>query len=113
MSTLYEDVRIRELTPGPRRVSFKGRVVNMYDQNVESKMPQAAKGCLKLLIRDDDGGDAGTFGRSHWRQERGQCRRLPVHGCLVHDADDVCPPRAGSCVNLLCLGQALVRGTIP
>ena len=53
MPPLYEEVSISELVPGPRRVSFIGRVVNMYDQGVESKMPQAAKGCLKLLIKDE------------------------------------------------------------
>jgi hypothetical protein len=52
MSPLYEEVGIHELAPGPRRVSFTGRVVNMYDQNIESKMPKAARGCLKLLVKD-------------------------------------------------------------
>jgi hypothetical protein len=51
MSPLYQEVGINELAPGPRRVSFTGRVVNMYDQNIESKMPKAAKGCLKLLVK--------------------------------------------------------------
>lgn len=49
----YEDLSIGDLLPGPRRVSFSGRVVNLYDQNVESKMPKAAKGCLKVLVKDD------------------------------------------------------------
>jgi hypothetical protein len=52
MPPLYEEVSIKDLVPGPKRVSFTGRVVNIYDQNVESKMPKAAKGCLKLLVKD-------------------------------------------------------------
>jgi hypothetical protein len=52
MAPLYEQVGISDLAPGPRRVSFAGQVVNMYDENVESKMPKAANGCLKLLIKD-------------------------------------------------------------
>jgi hypothetical protein len=53
MPALYEEVGISELAPGPRRVSFTGRIVNMYDQSIESKMPKAAKGCLKLVVKDD------------------------------------------------------------
>jgi hypothetical protein len=50
MPPLYEEVSIGQLALGLRRVSFTGQVVNMCDHSVESKMPQAAKGCLKLLI---------------------------------------------------------------
>ena len=49
----YEDASIGDLVPGPRRVSFTARIVNMYEQTVESKMPQAAKGCFRLLMKDD------------------------------------------------------------
>lgn len=49
----YEDVSISDLAPGPRRVSFTARVVNIYDQNVNSKMLKSAKGCLKVLVKDD------------------------------------------------------------
>ncbi len=49
----YEDVSIGELAPGPRRVSFIARVVNSYHQSVHSKMQQSAKGCFKLLVKDD------------------------------------------------------------
>ena len=51
----YEDASIGELVPGPRTVSFTARIVNMYEQTVESKMPQAAKGCFRLLMKDDSG----------------------------------------------------------
>ena len=53
MPPLYEEVSIGRLAPGLRRVSFTGRVVNMCDHSVESKMRQAAKGCLKLLVKGD------------------------------------------------------------
>ena len=50
----YEEASIGELAPGPRRVSFTARVVNLYDdQNVHSKKPDSAKGCLKVLMKDD------------------------------------------------------------
>lgn len=49
----YDDVMISELSPGPRRVTFMARVVNFYNQLTPSKMPKAAKGCLKILVKDD------------------------------------------------------------
>ena len=52
MPPLYE-VSIGQLEPGLRRVSFTGRVVNICDHSIEIKMPQAAKGCLKLLVKSD------------------------------------------------------------
>jgi hypothetical protein len=53
MPPLYEEVSSGRLVPGPRRVSFTGRVVSICDHSVESKMPQAAKGCLKILVKGD------------------------------------------------------------
>jgi hypothetical protein len=49
----FEDVSIGELAPGPRRVSFTARVVNLYDQSVSSQTQISAKGCLKILVKDD------------------------------------------------------------
>lgn len=49
----YEDVSIGELAPGPRRVSFTARVVNLHDQSVNSEMQTSGKGCLKILVKDD------------------------------------------------------------
>ena len=51
----YEEVDIGSLIPGYRRVTFMGRVVNFYDQQTPSKMPNAAKGCLKVVLKDDSG----------------------------------------------------------
>ena len=49
----YDELSIGELVPGPRWVSFTGRIVTLYDQNIESKMSKAAKGCLKVLVSDE------------------------------------------------------------
>ena len=49
----YEEVNIGELASGSRRVSFTARIVNLYDQSVRSKIPKTAKGCLKVLVKDD------------------------------------------------------------
>lgn len=61
----YEDAEIGSLVPGHRRVTFKGRVVNFYDQQTPSKMPQAAKGCFKVVLKDDTGGLMVTLPLSH------------------------------------------------
>lgn len=50
----YDHVTIGQLSPGPRRVNFTARVINLYDRPVQSKLPKAAKGCLKVLVRDDE-----------------------------------------------------------
>lgn len=49
----YEQVSIGELAPGSRRVSFTARVVNLYDHHACSKLERSAKGCLKVLVKDD------------------------------------------------------------
>ena len=51
----YADVEIGNLVPGPGCVSLMGRVVNFYDQATPSKAPQAAKGCLRVVVKDDTG----------------------------------------------------------
>lgn len=51
----YEEVEIDSLVPGPGCVALMGRVVNFYNQAIFSKAPQAAKGCLKLVVKDDTG----------------------------------------------------------
>lgn len=52
---IYEEADIETLVPGPGCVALIGRVVNFFDQETLSKAPQAAKGCLKLVIKDDTG----------------------------------------------------------
>ena len=51
----YQTVDISTLVPGPGCVTFMGRVVNFCDQHTPSKKLQAAKGCLKVVIKDDTG----------------------------------------------------------
>lgn len=51
----YNDTEIRDLVAGPRCSALMGRVVNFHHIATPSKMPQAAKGCLKLTVKDDTG----------------------------------------------------------
>jgi hypothetical protein len=51
----YEESKVADLVPGPKRVHFQGRVANFYDQNTPSKRPRAAKGCVKIIVKDDTG----------------------------------------------------------
>ena len=53
--TAYNEVDIGSLVPGPGCVALMGRVVNFYDQTMNSKSPHAAKGCLKVIVKDDTG----------------------------------------------------------
>ena len=48
----YMNATLSELARGPRCVCLTGKVVNIYEQGVESKPPLAAEGCLELLVRD-------------------------------------------------------------
>lgn len=58
----YDEADIESLVPGPRCVALMGRVVNFYDLHTPSKKPRAAKGCLKLAVKDDTGTiDASTI----------------------------------------------------
>ena len=54
-SQTYETLLIGELEPGPKRVTFMARIVNIYDRPTASTSPRAAKGCLKILAKDDTG----------------------------------------------------------
>jgi len=51
----YEDCEIRDLYPGPRAVTFMGRVANIFDVANIPKTPRSAKGCVKLCVKDDTG----------------------------------------------------------
>lgn len=53
--TIYNEVDIGSLVPGPGCVALMGRVANFYDQIINSKSPQVAKGCLKVIVKDDTG----------------------------------------------------------
>ncbi|KAI4121603.1 MAG: hypothetical protein LQ338_006274 [Usnochroma carphineum] len=51
----YEEVQISNLDPGSRYIHLLARIANLNEPPTPSKMPNAAKGCLKLLLRDDSG----------------------------------------------------------
>lgn len=51
----YMECEIQHLFPGPRAVTFMGRVANIFDVANTPKTPRSAKGCLKLCVRDDKG----------------------------------------------------------
>lgn len=51
----YEDCEIHELYPGPRAVTFMGRVANIFDVANTPKTPRSAKGCVKLCVKDHTG----------------------------------------------------------
>ncbi|KAF2873590.1 hypothetical protein BDV95DRAFT_540811 [Massariosphaeria phaeospora] len=51
----YEEVSIGAIDAGPRNLTFMGRIVNYHDNVKPSKRPQAAQGCLKLMVADDTG----------------------------------------------------------
>lgn len=51
----YEEIDIAALIPGPKCVTFVGRAANFYDQGTPSKKPRAAKGCVKIIVKDDTG----------------------------------------------------------
>ena len=71
---IYTAVDIGSLVPGPGCVTLVGRIVNFYDQTMNSKSPQAAKGCLKVIVKDD----TGAFTVYIYPI----CRRRSQHSCM-------------------------------
>jgi hypothetical protein len=53
--TTYEEVEIGHVDAGPKCVTFKGRIANLYDQANSSKRPKAAKGFVRFVLKDDTG----------------------------------------------------------
>lgn len=51
----YAECEIRDLYPGPRAVTFMGRVANIFDVLNTPKTPRSAKGAVKLCVKDDKG----------------------------------------------------------
>ena len=54
-STEYAELEIRDLEPGPKAVTFMGRIANIFDVANTPKTPRSAKGCVKLCVKDDKG----------------------------------------------------------
>ncbi|GAB7342995.1 hypothetical protein MBLNU457_g1091t2 [Dothideomycetes sp. NU457] len=51
----YIRYEITDLLPGPGRVCVQGRIANIFNLGNLSRVPYGAKGCLKLLVKDDTG----------------------------------------------------------
>ena len=51
----YRQSDIESLVPGPSCVSFRGRVVNLYQQQRSGQMPKEVEGCWRLIVKDDTG----------------------------------------------------------
>ena len=51
--TEYAELDVRDLEPGPKAVTFMGRVANIFDFANTPKTPRSAKGCVKLCVKDD------------------------------------------------------------
>lgn len=52
-SVEYAELDIQDLEPGPRAVTFMGRIANIFDVANTPKTPRSAKGCVKLCVKDD------------------------------------------------------------
>ena len=53
--TTYNETNISDLGAGPGCVTLMGRIVNLHNIATPSKMPKAAQGCFKLIVKDDTG----------------------------------------------------------
>ncbi|KAI9730849.1 MAG: hypothetical protein M1834_005567 [Cirrosporium novae-zelandiae] len=51
----YDDTDIIDLTSGWKNVTFMGRVVNFHSFPIPDRGPQSAKGCTKIVVKDDTG----------------------------------------------------------
>lgn len=51
----YVEADIASLDPGPRCVVIHGRIVNFHNQPTTVRKPKAAKGCFKLIVKDNTG----------------------------------------------------------
>ena len=51
----YQETEISSSIPGPGRVAITGRIANFFHLETSSKSPHAAKGCWKLIVKDDTG----------------------------------------------------------
>ncbi|KAK0947289.1 hypothetical protein LTR29_001244 [Friedmanniomyces endolithicus] len=51
----YTESDICDLRPGPKAVTFMGRVCNLFDVANTPKTPRSARGCMKLCVNDEMG----------------------------------------------------------
>lgn len=72
----YEECGISQLAPGPRAVTFVGRVVNLKTiLGTDRKQPKA-RGFHALILRDDEAAiSVGSVQLPYWRWEGERARR--------------------------------------
>ena len=51
----YEEVDIGDIDSGPGCIMIQGRIANILHQPNVNKKPKAAKGCIKVIVKDDTG----------------------------------------------------------
>lgn len=49
----YDEYDIDSLVPGPNRVKVVGRIVNLFESSPKAKLPNAAKGSVHLVVKDN------------------------------------------------------------
>lgn len=54
-TTKYYDSDIASLSPGTRCITFMGRIANLFDVANSSRMPRTAKGCIRIVVKDESG----------------------------------------------------------
>lgn len=77
-SVEYAEYDVRDLQPGPRALTFMGRVANIFDVTNTPKTPRSAKGCVKLCVKDSTGAvtvSSSTYMRvcTHLLRSPGSC----------------------------------------
>ncbi|KAG9915377.1 hypothetical protein KCV05_g12734, partial [Aureobasidium melanogenum] len=49
----YDEYDIDSLVSGPNRIKIVGRIVNLFESSPKSKLPNAAKGSVHLVVKDN------------------------------------------------------------
>lgn len=49
----YDEYDIDSLVSGPNRIKIVGRVVNLFESSPKAKLPNAAKGSVHLVVKDN------------------------------------------------------------
>lgn len=49
----YDEYDIDSLVPGPNRIKIVGRIVNLFESSPKAKLPNAAKGSVHLVVKDN------------------------------------------------------------
>ncbi|KAI9767779.1 MAG: hypothetical protein M1840_005460 [Geoglossum simile] len=101
----YTERNIGDLVPGLGRTTFTGRVVNLFEIQTHSKMPRAAKGFTRVILKDDTGALVGKeterrtqvklwFANAAYQLCLGQL--CTVHATYIANADITNPATAAA-----------------